>query len=115
MLAAGEVRQLPWAQFLRHGKLRARTQPLRKVIACRMVRGTLRIHFTKLGFQSLQVARARYFCSIWHPEHEVAEPNLLDEEPAKIRQQCWRTLPQELIALHYRAFLKFSTARLQHD
>jgi len=100
---------------VRQGKLTARLEPVREVVALAVKDQTLRGNRVQLLDQTLQIVGAVGHAAVGHVEDERAETEIVHDETPQLVQQRRRTLEQEtrLNLLGQRRVAR--DARLQHD
>ena len=95
-LEAVEVRHLPGCHRRREVELRARAEPVREVVALRVVVERFRGDFGRDPEHAPQVAGAADLAAVGHLEYEVAEAESIDEKAPYLLEQRGVALVDEL-------------------
>ncbi len=115
VLRAVEVRHFARPEFGSQRKFRARHQPVREVIALRMVQQALGGQHLQGLFQFVQILGAANFLLVGHAEDKITEAELIGQNAPQIFQQRGRPFTQERVPLGMRARTKFGPARLENN
>src|ERR1017187_6105861 len=116
VLSVLEVGNFARPQLLGEGKLGARHQPVREVVALGVVFNAFGRDRRQLGLQFVQVTGAPDLgLAVGEAEDEVAEARLVHQHAPQIAQQGRRALLQEAKALVEGALHELGAAGLQHD
>ncbi len=114
MLGTVEVRDLARAQLGGQGELGARHQPVREVIALRVIHHAVGGNRLQLFLEFVQIRGPAHFVLVGHAENEIAESERVGQDAPQIFQQRGRTLAQERIAFGLCPRAKLCAAGLQH-
>ena len=87
MLRTTEVGDLAWPQLSRQREFGPCHQPVREVVTLGVVDDAFGWDRLQLLFQFVQVFGAPHFALVGHPEHEVAESEMVGQNAAQIPQQ----------------------------
>ena len=83
MFGAGEIRNFSRAQFGRQREFGARHQPVGEVVALRVKDDAFRRDDLQLLFQFVHILGSSHFAPIGQTKHEVAEAELLGQDPRR--------------------------------
>src|SRR5215469_2352220 len=95
MLEAGEVRNFSRAKLRSQRKFRPRHQPVREMIALRVIARAFGWDLLQGGFERTQVGGASNLCSVGKPKHKIAKAELLFEQAPQVCQERRRALAQK--------------------
>src|SRR5579862_6610026 len=109
-----EVGYLAGPKFGRQGKFRTRHQPMREVIALRVIHKAVGGDGFQRLLQFVQILGAADLALVGHTKDEIAESERISQNAPQIFQQRWRSLAEKRVSFCMGPRTKLGPAGLQH-